>query len=56
MKGLISEGEEIIDATGEPQVKDAARLLESTLDEEKETDRKLTELAEQGINIRAQSV
>jgi ferritin-like metal-binding protein YciE len=88
MKGLISEGEEMIDATGDPQVKDAAligaaqrvehyelsgygtartfaqhlgqsdavRLLQSTLDEEKETDRKLTELAEQAINVRAERV
>lgn len=88
MKGLISEGEEIIDANADPMVKDAAligaaqrvehyeiagygtartfaehlghtdavRLLQLTLDEEKETDRKLTELAEQSINIKAQRV
>jgi ferritin-like metal-binding protein YciE len=88
MKGLISEGEEIIDATGSADVKDAAlisaaqrvehyeiagygtartfaqhlghsdiaRLLEMTLSEEKETDKKLTELAEQSINLKAQRV
>jgi ferritin-like metal-binding protein YciE len=33
---------------------DAARLLQMTLDEEKETDKKLTQLAEQNINIRAE--
>ncbi len=32
---------------------DAARLLQQTLDEEKKTDKKLTELAEQSINLRA---
>jgi len=32
---------------------DAARLLHETLDEEKETDQKLTQLAEQGINQKA---
>jgi len=31
----------------------AARLLQQTLEEEKETDQKLTELAENGINIEA---
>jgi ferritin-like metal-binding protein YciE len=34
---------------------DAERLLQQTLDEEKETDQKLTELAESGINAAAQS-
>jgi ferritin-like metal-binding protein YciE len=33
---------------------DAARLLQMTLDEEKETDKILTNLAEQNINIRAE--
>ena len=86
MKGLIKEGSEIVDAVGNPDVKDAAlisaaqriehyeiagygsarafaqhrghsnvvRLLQSTLDEEKETDAKLTKLAEEGINVRAE--
>jgi ferritin-like metal-binding protein YciE len=34
---------------------DAERLLQQSLDEEKETDQKLTELAESGINAAAQS-
>jgi ferritin-like metal-binding protein YciE len=87
MKGLIKEGSDVIDATGSPDVKDAAlicaaqkvehyeiagygsartfaehlghpnivRLLQMTLDEEKETDKRLTELAEQGINVKAES-
>jgi ferritin-like metal-binding protein YciE len=86
MKGLISEGADIIDATGSPEVKDAAligaaqrvehyemaaygtartfaqhlglddvvRLLQATLDEERETDEQLTALAEQEINSRAE--
>jgi len=86
MKGLISEGQEIIDATGSPEVKDAAligaaqrvehyeiaaygtartfaehlglvdvvRLLQATLDEERETDERLTNLAEQHINLKAE--
>ena len=85
MKGLIKEGAEIIDASGDPDVKDAAligaaqrvehyeiagygtartfaqhlgrseaaRLLQTTLEEEEATDKKLTELAEQSINIKA---
>jgi ferritin-like metal-binding protein YciE len=85
MKGLIAEGDEIVDATGDPNVKDAAlisaaqrvehyeiagygtartfaehlghsdaaRLLQMTLDEEVDTDRKLTQLAEQSINVKA---
>ena len=32
-----------------------ARLLQSTLDEEKETDQHLTQLAEERINVRAES-
>jgi ferritin-like metal-binding protein YciE len=85
MKGLIEEGDEIVSATGDPDVKDAgliaaaqrvehyeisgygtartfaqrigrhdiARLLEETLDEEKQTDQKLTRLAEQQVNPQA---
>ncbi len=85
MKELIKEGSEIIDATGNPDVKDAAlisaaqrvehyevagcgsarafvqhlghanvvRLLQTTLDEEKETDARLTQLAETSTNIKA---
>jgi ferritin-like metal-binding protein YciE len=85
MKGLISEGDEILDAEGDPNVIDAAiiaaaqrvehyemagygtaralakrlgresaaQLLQETLDEEKSTDKKLTELAEQDINLKA---
>jgi ferritin-like metal-binding protein YciE len=86
MKGLISEGEEIIEATGNDDVRDAAligaaqrvehyeiagygtarsfaqhlghmevaKLLDTTLNEEKETDQKLTQLAEQNINVKAE--
>src|SRR5207302_9058215 len=85
MKGLIAEGQNIIDADGDPNVKDAAliaaanrvehyemagygcartfaehlgkpdvaRQLQDTLDEEEAADRKLTELAEQTINVQA---
>ena len=88
MKGLIKEAAEIVDAVGDPDVRDAAliaaaqrvehyeiasygsartfaqrlghsnvvRLLQTTLDEEKETDQRLTQLAEERINIRAKSV
>jgi ferritin-like metal-binding protein YciE len=87
MKGLIEEGQEVIDAKGDPAVKDAAliaaaqrvehyeiagygtvrtfaqrlgkqeaaNLLQQTLDEEAATDKKLTQLAEQGINQQAQA-
>jgi ferritin-like metal-binding protein YciE len=87
MKGLIAEGDEMINAKGDPDVKDAAliacaqrvehyeiagygtartfaqrlgnhdvaRLLQETLDEEAATDRKLTQLAEQNINVKAQA-
>jgi ferritin-like metal-binding protein YciE len=87
MKGLIKEGSEIVDAVGDPNVKDAAlisaaqrvehyeiagygsartfaqllghttavRLLQMTLDEEKSSDTRLTQLAENGINIKAES-
>ncbi|MEN6452165.1 MAG: ferritin-like domain-containing protein [Thermoguttaceae bacterium] len=87
MKGLIKEGSEIIDATGSPEVKDAAlisaaqrvehyemagygsartfaqqlghsnvaRLLQMTLDEEKETDKQLTCLAEESISVKVGS-
>jgi ferritin-like metal-binding protein YciE len=85
MKGLIQEGQEAIDASGQPDVKDAAliaaaqrvehyeiagygcartfaqrlgrrdaaQLLQQTLDEEAATDKKLTALAEQAINPKA---
>ena len=88
MKGLIREGKEIINATGSPEVRDAAligaaqrvehyemagygtartfaqhlgltdvvRLLQATLDEERETDQRLTILAEQTINFEAERV
>jgi ferritin-like metal-binding protein YciE len=86
MKGLIAEGKEIIDATGSPDVRDAAlisaaqrvehyeiaaygtartfaqqlglqdvvRLLQTTLEEERETDQHLTRLAELRINAKAE--
>lgn len=86
MKGLIEEGEEMIDATGDEAVCDAALiaaaqriehyemagygtaraiaerlgqqqavgLLQETLDEEKMADSKLTQIAEQGVNLQAQ--
>ncbi len=86
MKGLISEGSDIIGADGDPLVKDAAiiaaaqrvehyeisgygsvrnfarrlgrediaKLLQQTLDEEKNADKKLTEVAEQSVNPGAQ--
>ncbi len=86
MKGLIEEGDEMIGAKGNPDVKDAAliaaaqrvehyeiagygsartfaqrlgrsdaaRLLQETLDEEAATDKKLTQIAEQTINPKAQ--
>jgi len=85
MKGLVSEGEEAISASGKPEVKDAAliaaaqrvehyeiasygcartfaerlgrkdaaQLLQETLDEEAAADKKLTTLAEQSINPKA---
>jgi ferritin-like metal-binding protein YciE len=85
MKGLVEEGSEVISATGDPDIKDAAliaaaqrvehyeiagygcartfaqhlgkddavHLLQQTLDEEAATDKKLTQLAEQGINVHA---
>lgn len=87
MKGLIAEGSEVVSATGDPNVKDAAliaaaqrvehyeisgygsartfaerlgradaaRLLQETLDEEDDTDKKLTNLAEKLINPKAAS-
>jgi len=85
MKGLITEGDEVVSARGDADVKDAAliaaaqrvehyeiagygtvrtfaqrlghneavRLLQQTLDEEADTDKKLTSLAEKAINPRA---
>jgi len=85
MKGLISEGDEVIRAKGDPSVKDAALiaaaqrvehyeisgygsartfaqklgyrdiadLLQATLQEESATDKLLTEIAEQQVNVKA---
>jgi ferritin-like metal-binding protein YciE len=85
MKGLVSEGSEIISAKGDSAVKDAAliaaaqrvehyemagygsartfaqrlgltevaRLLQETLNEEEQTDKLLTQIAEQHINVQA---
>lgn len=85
MKGLLREGDEMIDAKGDPAVKDAAliaaaqrvehyemagygtaralamqlghhdaaRLLQTTLQEEEAAGRKLTEIAETEVNPRA---
>lgn len=85
MKGLLREGEEMIDAKGDPSIRDAAliaaaqrvehyemagygtarslathlvnadaaRLLQQTLDEEKAADSKLTEVAENAVNVHA---
>ena len=85
MEGLVAEGKEVIDETGDPAVidaaliasaqrvehyemagygclrtfahllgyEDAAKLLQETLDEEHEADKKLTVLAETIINIEA---
>jgi len=85
MKGLITEGEDLLKERAEPEVRDAgliaaaqrvehyeiagygtvrtyarllnetedARLLQETLDEEGQTDKKLTQLAESLINRRA---
>jgi ferritin-like metal-binding protein YciE len=88
MKGLIAEGDTVLSADGNPNIRDAAliataqrvehyeisgygtartfaqrlgkteaaRLLQETLDEESATDKKLTQLAEQSINPKAQRV
>ena len=85
MKGLVSEGNHVINAEGDNEVRDAAliaaaqrvehyeiasygaartfarrlglekvaELLQATLDEEGDADRKLTQLAERGINQEA---
>ena len=85
MKGLVSEGNEMISANGDASVRDAAliaaaqrvehyemagygtlrtlarmlgfnpaaQLLQSTLDEEKAADAKLTEVAEYAVNVQA---
>ncbi|PYT13729.1 MAG: YciE/YciF family protein [Acidobacteria bacterium] len=87
MKGLINEGEEVVSAQGDADVKDAAiiaaaqrvehyemagygtvrtfarrlgfeklaGLLQTTLEEEAAADRKLTQIAERQVNIRAVS-
>jgi ferritin-like metal-binding protein YciE len=85
MKGLVKEGEDYVQAKGEPSVRDAgligaaqrvehyemagygtartlarrlgyheiATILQQTLEEEGETDKKLTAVAESEINVRA---
>jgi ferritin-like metal-binding protein YciE len=85
MKGLVSEGNDMISANGDANVRDAAliaaaqrvehyemagygtlrtlakmlgfspaaQLLQSTLDEEKAADAKLTEVAEYAVNVQA---
>ena len=85
MKGLIKEGEDMIDAKGDPSVRDAGliaaaqrvehyemagygsvrafakqlgmseavQILQQTLDEEKDADRKLTTIAETAVNTQA---
>jgi ferritin-like metal-binding protein YciE len=86
MEGIIKEGEEIVKAKGDPEVRDAgiisaaqrvehyeiasygcartyasllgrdqwAQLLQQTLDEEKQTDQKLNQLAER-VNVEAKA-
>lgn len=86
MRGIIDEGEKIVTADGDPDVRDAgliasaqrvehyeisgygsvrtfarrlghdriASVLQEILNEEGETDHRLTELAEQSVNVRAQ--
>jgi ferritin-like metal-binding protein YciE len=85
MRGIIEEGEDVVDQDGETSVRDAGliaggqraehyemaiygsrrtwagqlgdnravRLLQETLEEEKEADRKLTEIAESSVNTAA---
>ena len=85
MKGLVAEGDDMMSASGDDDVRDAAliaaaqrvehyeisgygttrtlaktlgmteaaRILQTTLDEEKATDLKLTEIAEQSVNLHA---
>jgi ferritin-like metal-binding protein YciE len=85
MKGLIAEGDEAVNAAGDPDVRDAAliaaaqrvehyemagygtvrtlaeqlgqreaaRILQETLDEERAADKKLTEIAESRVNVKA---
>jgi ferritin-like metal-binding protein YciE len=85
MKGLIKEGEDMIDAKGDPAVRDAGliaaaqrvehyemagygsvrsfaqqlgmneavQILQQTLDEEKDADKKLTSIAESAVNVQA---
>ncbi|HZZ30285.1 MAG TPA: ferritin-like domain-containing protein [Pirellulales bacterium] len=85
MKGLITEGQQVIDLEGEPEVKDSAliaaaqrvehyeiagygcarafarrlghnevaALLQQTLNEEAETDKLLTQIAEKSVNLQA---
>jgi ferritin-like metal-binding protein YciE len=67
MEGLIAEGKEMLEEDGEDVVKDAgiidllgqdevARLLAATLNEERETDKTLSAIAEEDINTRAIAV
>ncbi len=88
MKGLISEGEDMMHAKGDPDVRDAAiiaaaqrvehyeiagygtartfalrlglrqaaDLLQQTLNEEAAADRKLTQIAESNVNVQATAV
>jgi ferritin-like metal-binding protein YciE len=85
MKGLIAEGDEAVNAGGDPEVRDAAliaaaqrvehyeiagygtvrtlaeqlghnevaRILQQTLDEEGACDKKLTQIAESRVNVKA---
>jgi ferritin-like metal-binding protein YciE len=87
MKGLISEGEDMVHAKGDPDIKDAAiiaaaqrvehyeiagygtartfalrlglrqaaDLLQQTLNEEAAADRKLSQIAESNVNVQAQA-
>lgn len=87
MKGLLAEGEEMIKAKADPEIRDAAliaaaqrvehyemsgygtartfaerlghseaaELLQTTLNEERNTDKKLTTIAEQSVNTSAMS-
>ena len=43
------------DVTPRAEVTDPDQLLEQTLDEEKQTDARLTQLAEQSVNQKAQA-
>ena len=54
MKGLVTEGEEIIGLGLDKDAQDAGLIAAAqTLEEEKRTDEKLTQLAKQNINAKA---